>query len=276
MATDAASAGVRAHNEEIGEIPVFWRSAPGGDPPVVYLHGVPTSSDLWPDFLARTGGLAPDLPGFGRSAKRADWDYSLDGYRRFLTEFLDHLGVERFRLVVHDWGVVGLLLAQAEPERCERLVMFNAVPLLPGYRWHRVARVWRRRVLGELAMGSTTRWALRTLTRQASATPGPPPAELLDSVWEHFDQGTQRAILKLYRSTSPDVLGAAGAGLGDVGCPALILWGSRDPYFPPSFARAYAERLPAAELRLLGDAGHWPWVDRPDLVDEAAAFLSAR
>src|ERR1035441_9905736 len=33
------------------------------------LHGVPSNSDEWVEFLKLTGGLAPDLPGFGRSGK---------------------------------------------------------------------------------------------------------------------------------------------------------------------------------------------------------------
>src|SRR5207302_6176603 len=92
------------HTDELGEQPVFWHSAPGGDPPVLYVHGVPTSSTDWLSFLERTGGLAPDLPGFGRSGKRGDGDYTMAGYDRFLEAFLDHLQVERVRLVVHDWG----------------------------------------------------------------------------------------------------------------------------------------------------------------------------
>ena len=109
----------------------------------------------------RTGGLAPDLPGFGRSGKRGDGDFTMPGYDRFVEAFLDHAEVERVRLVVHDWGAVGLLWAQRFPERVERLVVINAVPLLPGYRWHRVARLWRMRGVGEVAIGLSTRWAWR-------------------------------------------------------------------------------------------------------------------
>jgi pimeloyl-ACP methyl ester carboxylesterase len=57
------------------------------------------------------------------------------------------------RLVLHDWGAVGLAFAQRAPERIERLVAIDAVPLLPGYRWHPIARVWRTPVAGEVAMG---------------------------------------------------------------------------------------------------------------------------
>ena len=149
----APMAPVTEHHDTLSDQPLFWRSAEGGEPPVLYLHGVPTSSDDWLAFLERTGGLAPDLPGFGRSGKRGDGDFTMPGYDRFVEAFLDHAEVERVRLVVHDWGVVGLLWAQRFPERVERLVVINAVPLLPGYRWHRVARLWRMRGVGEVAIG---------------------------------------------------------------------------------------------------------------------------
>jgi pimeloyl-ACP methyl ester carboxylesterase len=265
---------VTSHSRELDGQPVFWRSAAGTGAPVLYVHGVPTSSDDWPAFLARTGGIAPDLPGFGRSGKRADLDYTIAGYAQWLERFLDALGIDRVRLVVHDWGVVGLALAQARPERVERLVVMNAVPLLPGYRWHRVARLWRARTLGELTMGATTRLTLRLASRTFNATPGPMPDHWVTSVAQHLDQGTQRAILRLYRSAPPDVLAGAGQRLGQVRCPALVVWGDRDPFIGPRFADAYAAALPGAQEPLhLPDAGHWPWLDRPDVVETVASFL---
>ena len=52
--------------------------------------------------------------------------------------------IDEYSLVVHDWGVVGLIAALRRPQQVRRLVVINAVPLLPGYRWHWVARcVWR-------------------------------------------------------------------------------------------------------------------------------------
>jgi pimeloyl-ACP methyl ester carboxylesterase len=70
------------------------------------------------------------------------------------------------------------------------------------------------------------------------------------------------------------VLAAAGRRLASVACPALVIWGAADPYVPERFGRAYAERLPNAELVELVDAGHWPWYDRPDVVDRTVAFLA--
>src|SRR3954469_9264830 len=118
---------------------------------IVYLHGVPESGDMWKPFVERTGGDAPDLPGFGRSAKPADGDYSFRALGRWFSDYTKDL--ESFSLVVDDWGAVGLLTAMERPEAIERLVIMNAVPFLPGYRWHPLARIWRRRLAGELFMG---------------------------------------------------------------------------------------------------------------------------
>jgi pimeloyl-ACP methyl ester carboxylesterase len=281
---------VSDHTGDLDGLPIFWRSAPvpametgladiGLDvapaAPPLYLHGVPTNSDDWLPFLERTGGLAPDLPGFGRSGKPGSLRYTIDEYADFLERYLDLVEVERVSLVVHDWGAVGLTFAQRHPERIERLVVINAITFLPGYRWHRTARLWRTPIVGELVMGSTTRPLLRLTSRESNATPGPMPDAWLDTVLDHFDQGTQRAILRLYRSSPPDVLAAAGSQLTRLTMPALVVWGARDPYIPVRFARAYAEALPNSELLELPDAGHWPWLDRPDTIDRVAGFLGA-
>jgi pimeloyl-ACP methyl ester carboxylesterase len=267
-------------SENIGEldgIPIFWRSAPSSTTaaPALYLHGVPTNSDDWTAFLERGGGLAPDLPGFGRSGKPSYLTYTIEEYASFIERFLDHLEIARVRLLVHDWGAVGLAFAQAHPERIERLVVTNAVPFLPGYEWHRTARLWRRPLIGEIAMGATSRRVLRRSTRESNVTPGPLPDTWIDSVMDHWDQGTQRAILRLYRSSPSEVLAKAGERLATLNVPALVLWGMRDPYIPERFAAAYARALPDSELVELPDAGHWWWLDRPDAIERTVDFLTA-
>jgi pimeloyl-ACP methyl ester carboxylesterase len=255
-----------AHLEQLGDQPQFWLEEPGDEPPVLFLHGVPTSADLWRPFLERTGGVAPDLPGFGRSGKRGDRDFTMAGLDRWLDAFLELAGLERVRLVVHDWGAVGLLWAQRAPERVERLVILDAVPLLPGFRWHRLARALRTPALGEVAIGLATRWtAGRALPRAVGA-----------ATWPYFDQGTQRAILRLYRASPEDALARAGLDLAAVTCPALVVWGEEDRSLPARFADAYAAALggPVETLRV-PRAGHWPWIDHPDVVDRVAAFLDA-
>ncbi|HEX2125699.1 MAG TPA: alpha/beta fold hydrolase, partial [Thermoleophilaceae bacterium] len=231
----------------VAGIEARWLRA--GDAPILYLHGVPTAAFDWLPLLERTGGVAPDLPGFGRSAKPAEFDYSIAGYARWLESFAAHAGLGRFSMVVHDWGGVGLALAQRFPERIERLLMFSTVPLLPGFCWHRLARAWRTPVIGELAMGFSTRFAFRRAL----------PSAIADRAWDCFDHGTQRAILKLHRAAPPEMLRRAGERLNRVLCPALILWPRHDPYIGEEFGRRYAEALGGeAELDLV-DTGHWSW-----------------
>jgi pimeloyl-ACP methyl ester carboxylesterase len=239
---------------------------------VLYVHGVPNTGAQWRPFLEHTGGLAPDLPGFGASAKPGDFESSIDGYADWLAAFLDERGVGRYALVAHDWGAAALALAQADPARVERLVLLDAVPLLVGYRWHVLARQWRRPVVGELAMGFTTRSIAARLLRDPDGRDY--PREELDEVWRHFDHGTQRAILRLYRSAPEDALAAAGRRLDTLACPALLVWGERDPYVPAELAEDYARALGGqCEVEVVRGAGHWPWMGRAEVVERVARFL---
>lgn len=256
---------------------VFYRRVAGEGTPVVYCHGNPTHGEDWVPFLARGGAaVAIDMPGWGRSDHPSPdrFDYSMHGLSAFLERCLDELGVGRRKLVVHDWGSLALIGAQRRPERVEKLVVVNAVPLLPGYRWHWVAQIWRRRGLGEFANATTSRSSMSLLMRQARGDRSPMPPEFVDSVWDHWDKGTRNATLALYRHADPDRLAAAGRDLGRLTCPSLILWGDRDPYLPTKFAEDYAGVLPNADLEIVKGAGHWPWIDDPWVADRILNFVS--
>lgn len=260
-------------------IQTFYRRIEGEGPPTIFVHGNPTSSEDWVPFLRRLErpAIALDLPGWGYSERPSPsrFDYSFEGLGDFVARFLERLEVGEHSLVVHDWGSVGLVAAQRRPERVRRLVVINAVPLLPGYRWHWIARwFWRVHGIGELANATTTRAALKLISRQASTLPGGMPDEFVERTWGAWPRGTRPEILRLYRSADPDRLAAAGRRLGGLRCPALVVWGSADPYLPIAFGRAYAAALPAAELIEFDDAGHWPWIDRPEVVGRVIDFLA--
>jgi pimeloyl-ACP methyl ester carboxylesterase len=265
--------GVDEHTIEVAGASVFYRRAPARTSEVLYLHSVPTSSDDWPALLELSGGLAPDLPGFGRTSKAGNLDYSLPAYALFVERFLDALAVGEVALVGHGWGAaIGLLFAQHHPERVTRLTIIDAIPLLDGFEWPGVARWLRRPGIGELAMGTINRWLLARILRNASATPAAWPDARVDAVWEQFDQGTQRAILRLHRSVDAPALAREGAGLGVLSQPALVVWGDRDPWLAPAFADAYAERFPHADVWHVPGGGHWPWLDEPALAERVAGF----
>ena len=88
-----------------------------------------------------------------------------------------------------------------------------------------------------------------------------------------FDQGTQRAVLRLYRSAPEKVLARAGEQLSAITAPTLVVWGEKDPYIPPAFAQAYADALPNATAQVIAGAGHWPWLQEPELVQTVSSFL---
>jgi pimeloyl-ACP methyl ester carboxylesterase len=243
-------ADVEQHTDEIDGEPVSWRSMSADGTPTLYIHGVPNSSLTWRPFLERTGGVALDLPGFGDSVKAGTFSYSIAGYDGYLERFLDWLALERVNLVMHDWGAAALAFAQRQPARVERIVLINALPLFDGYEWHRTARIWRTPVLGELWMGCLTPRLLRRALRGANATAI--PERELREIYAHFDFGTH-----------------------ELDAPALIVWGERDPYIPVRAAAQYADALGGeSQLVALADAGHWPWLDRPDVVETVAGFLA--
>lgn len=264
---------------EIDGIRIHLREVEGAGRPTLLLHGNPTNSADWIPFLEVIDGpaIAPDLPGFGRSGRPApgSFDYSMGAYGRLLAELLGALAPDGYRLVVHDWGVLGLLAARTRPEAVRRLVVIDAVPFSAAYRWHWVARCWRRRGLGEAFSRPRSRWVTDRLLRLARDGRRPMPPGFIDMVLEHWDEGTSRAILALYRSADPDVLAAAGERLGEIRCPALVVWGDSDPYISPADGRFYERALPGASFREVDRAGHWPWIDRPDLVGEIVSFLAA-
>ncbi|HWM63197.1 MAG TPA: alpha/beta hydrolase [Solirubrobacterales bacterium] len=252
----------------------WW--AEGVGTPTVFCHGNPTHGEEWLPFLERKGpALAIDMPGWGRSVRpgHGQFDHTMHELSAFLDRCLDQLRIDRHNLVVHDWGALALIGAQRLPERVQKLVVINAVPLLPGYRWHWVARIWRRRILGELANATTTKASMALTLRQARGDRSPMPREFVEMIWRYWDRGTKRAILQLYRDADPDRLAAAGRDLGRLTCPSLILWGDRDPYLPTKFALDYAQVLPNAELEIVQGAGHWPLIDDPAVVDRVLEFV---
>jgi pimeloyl-ACP methyl ester carboxylesterase len=258
-------------------VSTFFRRVKGDGPPTVFVHGNPSHSEDWQPFLERIDGpaIAFDLPGWGRSERPspADFDYSMYGLARFTTRFLQRMAVEDHSLVVHDWGALALIGAQEEPDRVKRLVIVNAVTLLPGYRWHRTARVWRTPGLGELSNRIWTRRLLDLGLRESRGDWSRHDPAFVNSIWDHLDGATFEAILRLYRSAPPDELAAAGERLGAIRAPTLVVWGGRDRYIPARWGPAYAARLPNSRLLEVPRAGHWPWIDDPGVVDQVIRFL---
>jgi pimeloyl-ACP methyl ester carboxylesterase len=146
---------------------------------------------------------------------------------------------------------------------------------LPGYRWHRYARLYRIPVMGELVLRSATKRAVASVLRSGS-THEPPDWFVEEVVRQYRDRGTQRAVLAFYRGI-PD-LGertvAAASALRAANPATLVIWGAGDPYVPARFAEVQKTYFPRAETLVLSGSGHWPFIDDPEAITNAVvAFL---
>ena len=105
----------------------------GQGPPVVFLHGNPTSSYLWRNVIPHLSDsarcLAPDLVGMGNSGRAPDGLYRFVDHRRYLDLWFDALGLgDDVTLVMHDWGsALGFHWAHRNQERVKGLVYMEAM-----------------------------------------------------------------------------------------------------------------------------------------------------
>lgn len=253
--------------------PLLEGAPAGADPAeaVVCVHGNPGSSHDWEQLAGAIAGFARvvalDMPGFGRADKPADFPYTVQGYAAHLGAALEALGIRRAHLVLHDFGGPwGLAWAAGQPQALGSLTLIDT-GYLPDYRWHILARIWRTPLLGELFQAVSTRPAFHRLIQRGN--PRGLPREFVDRMFDDYDAGTRRAILRLYRATgdadrmSRD-LAPAFAGLR---LPTLAIWGGHDPYIDARYAQRQRELMPDAQVHVLDDSGHWPFADNPQAVE---------
>jgi pimeloyl-ACP methyl ester carboxylesterase len=151
------------------------------------------------------------------------------------------------------------------------VVLIN-IGVLIGYRWHYLARIWRTPVLGELFQATTTLPGFRLLLRHGN--PRGLPRDFVERMYRDLDRGTKRAVLRLYRATPPGLLEASLPTMRELDPPALVVWGSHDPYLPVENAERQREAFPRAEIVVLDGSGHWPMADDPERVaDLVVPFL---
>ena len=246
---------------------------------VVFVHGNPDDGSDWMPLMTRVAPfaavVAPDLPGFGRADKGAGLDYTIGGYARFLDGVITTLRLERVHLVAHDFGgPFATAWAADHPDRVASVTLINTGVLI-GYRWHRMARLWRIPFIGELAMRLTTpavaRWVI------AHDNPG------LERVWIDTVSGhlapreTKRAVLRLHRSTRNQDQEAIAAQLRSQNHDALVVFGDADAYIPVEQAYRQSQPFPCAQIRTLPGVGHWSWLEQTDRVAEyVVPFLRQR
>jgi haloalkane dehalogenase len=109
-----------------------------GDP-IVFLHGVPTSSYLWrnvmPNREIKGRLIAPDLIGMDNPEKLDDTGhdrYSVPNHASYLFPHLEELGcTENITLILHDWGSgLGFHYANTHPDTIKAIAFMEGIPAI--------------------------------------------------------------------------------------------------------------------------------------------------
>lgn len=249
----------------------------GSGPPVLLLHGWPTSSYLWRNIMPAVAEhhrvLALDLPGLGASDKQPDARYDFGYFEEALDRFLTALGIEQIALVGHDLGgpiavhwmlsrpgrvsLLALLNTLLYPEFSEAVVEFVTELLTPETREHRVSDA-----------------GLAEVMRLGVADPEVITDELLAAVLAPFDTAeARRALVRAAVGLAPSGFTEIAAGLGTIDVPVRVVYGEDDRILPDvaeTMARLAAD-VPHAEITAIPDCGHFLQEDAPDLVAQHLA-----
>jgi pimeloyl-ACP methyl ester carboxylesterase len=263
--------------------------AGSGDDVVLCLHGWPQHWYEWrhllPALADRHRVLALDQRGFGWSDAPAS-GYEKENLADDVLAVLDALGIERVKLVGHDWGGwIGFLLCFRAPHRFERFLALNIVhpwqrvvrarlpqawrfsyqlliiaPLL-GYELHR-----RRRFIPRVLVSGSTRrdaWDERALRSFADNLAEPPRA---------------RAAVRMYRVFQLKEIGPVLRGRyqgSRLTVPTHVLFGVDDAVLRPEQLDGYERHADRMTIELVPDCGHFIADEQPALVAERARELFA-
>lgn len=255
------------------------------------MHGLGGSSTNWTDLAAllapHAGGLAVDLPGFGFSEPRPEFDFSLAAQTEFLARFVEGRDGGPVHLVGNSMGgAIALLLAARRPDLIRTLTLIS--PAMPDRRpdprrlsdpmmvlacLPLVGRRVRRRIASY-----TPRERAEQVIRLCFADPTMFPDHRLDELAEEHsaragfawaNPAMSRSTVNIFRTwfaRGPESLWAV-APL--VSVPSLVIWGTEDRVISVSRAARTAKALPRARLLVLPKTGHVAQMERPEVVARA-------
>lgn len=269
----------RGQSFDYGGHSIFYVEEGEGEP-LLCIHGFPTASWdwnwIWPELVKQYRVIAPDMIGFGFSAKPRHYPYSLMDQATLHERLLEHLGAGHAFVLAHDYGdtVAQELLARFEERKKSgagglgiRCVCFLNGGIIPGE--HRPRPMQRLLIspLGPLVARLTNQ---RRFNRGFSEIFGPdtqPSLEELACFWRLIEANGGRYVLhKLIRYMRERVefkdrwVGA----LQRANVPLRFINGPEDPVSGRHMAETYRRTVPNPDVVLFEGVGHYPQVEAPE------------
>lgn len=288
--TDLLPPAVRAEYPFIGNLfeqpPGTQRSAStvqmhyldeGKGPVVLMLHGNPTWSFFYRNLVnalvaAGFRCIVPDHIGCGLSDKPSNYPYVLERRIEDVERLVDHLRIDRFSLVVHDWGgAIGCGFAGRRPDALEKLVVLNTA----AFRSKRIPRrisLVKLPIVGELAIRGLNGFARPAVTM---AVESPLAKHVRDGyLWPYQNWADRVATWNFVKDIPLHKRHASYAMLLEVEKdlselakkPTQIVWGAKDFCFNLHFFEQWRKLFPEAETHLHETSGHYILEDGGALV----------
>lgn len=264
----------------LGGHDVFVRVAPdGAGPPLLLLHGFPSSSFDWRGLVERLEGrawAAFDFVGFGLSEKpRRPNDLRLQA--DVAEALVAELGSRAVRIVAHDMGtsVANELMARAIDGRlgfeCDAALLFNGSMVV-----ERASMTWEQKVLrsraGFVVAAAGNRWSLRRGLGAVFSPGHPLSREEADAQWALLSlRGGHRNLHRLIAYVDQRIElaerwhGAIRDWPGRLG----LAWGMLDPVATTDVLDAVRALRPAAPVHELPGLGHYPQIEDPERMAAA-------
>jgi pimeloyl-ACP methyl ester carboxylesterase len=269
---------------------IFYRDEGSGSSALLLVHGFPTASwdwaRLWPGLTQKFPRvIAPDMVGFGFSAKPAGYDYSIFDQAELHERLLAKLGIARAHLLAHDYGdtVAQELLARHDERKAAGLAIDSCVLLNGGLfpEAHRPRLIQKLLLtpLGPLLARLTNRRSFgRTFASIFGAGTQPSEAEL-DEFWSLIrEQDGHRNFHRLIRymlerrANRERWVGV----LQKTSVPLRLINGPDDPISGAHMVQRYRELVPNPDTVMLPGIGHYPQVEDPAGVLRAFLEFHAR
>ena len=251
----------------------------GRGEPVLLLHGFTGSAATWQGCSDAWDGwrcIAVDLIGHGESDAPADERrYTMEHCVADLVALLDALGVVRLPVLAYSMGGrVALQLAAAAPERVSALVLEGASPGIDDPA-ERAARVVSDRDLADAierdgVPAFVDRWERIPLFSTQPRLPEDLRARLRAQRMANRPHGLANSL----RGMGAGAQTSLWPRLDALTMPALLIAGAEDHKYS-EMAAAMADRMPAAGVCIVPDAGHAVHLERPEVFnDRVKEFLS--